>query len=263
MRSLWTAATGMTGQQFNLDTIANNLANVSTAGFKKSRVDFEDLIYEMLKSPGTPIATGSVLPTGIHVGHGVAIAGTQKVHSLGSMQASQNPLDIAIQGEVGFYQLLLPDGSTGYTRDGSFKRDQEGKLVTSNGHILQPEIVIPADTTQITITEDGTVIVIVGSDQKTPQEVGKIELVRFANPAGLIPIGQNIFKESASSGDPVTGTAGTEGFGRIAQGFVELSNVNIVDEMVNMIIAQRAYELNSKAIQTGDTMLGIVSALKR
>ncbi len=262
MRSLWTAATGMTGQQFNLDTIANNLANVNTAGFKKSRVDFEDLIYEVLKSPGTPIATGSVLPTGIHVGHGVSIAGTQKIHTLGNLQESQNQLDIAIGGN-GFYQLLLPDGSTGYTRDGSFKMDQEGKLVTSNGHILQPEIVIPADTTQITITEDGAVIVIVGNDLKTPQEVGKIELVRFANPAGLIPIGKNIFKESASSGDPITGTAGAEGFGNINQYFLELSNVNIVDEMVNMIIAQRAYELNSKAIQTGDTMLGIVSTLKR
>jgi len=262
MRSLWTAATGMTGQQFNLDTIANNLANVNTAGFKKSRVDFEDLIYEVLKSPGTPIATGSVLPTGVHVGHGVAIAATQKIHSLGHLQETQNPLDIAIEGK-GFFQLLLPDGSIGYTRDGSFKMDSEGKLVTSNGHILQPEIVLPADTTQITITEDGMVIVIVGNDLKTPQEVGKIELVRFANPSGLIPIGKNIFKESAASGDPVTGTPGTEGFGRIAQGFLELSNVNIVDEMVNMIIAQRAYELNSRAIQTGDAMLGIVSTLKR
>jgi len=262
MRSLWTAATGMIGQQFNLDTIANNLANVNTAGFKKSRVDFEDLIYEILKSPGTPIATGSVLPTGIHVGHGVSIAATQKIHTLGNIQETQNPLDIAIEGE-GFYQLLLPDGSTGYTRDGSFKTDQERKLITSNGHILQPEIVIPADTSQITITEDGTVIVIVGNDLKTPQEVGKIELVRFANPAGLTPIGKNIFKESASSGDPITGTPGTEGFGRLAQGFLELSNVNIVDEMVNMIIVQRAYELNSRAIQTGDAMLGIVSTLKR
>jgi len=262
MRSLWTAATGMTGQQFNLDTIANNLANVNTAGFKKSRVDFEDLIYEVLKSPGTPIVTGSVLPTGIHVGHGVAIAATQKIHTLGNLQETQNPLDIAIEGE-GFYQLLLPDGSIGYTRDGSFKKDQEGKIVTSNGYILQPEIVLPPDTTQITITEDGTVIVIVGGDLKTPQEVGKIELVRFANPPGLIPIGKNVFKESASSGSPVTGTPGSEGFGRIAQGFLELSNVNIVDEMVNMIIAQRAYELNSKTIQTGDAMLAIVGTLKR
>ncbi|MEW6606499.1 MAG: flagellar basal-body rod protein FlgG [bacterium] len=262
MRSLWTAATGMAGQQFNLDTIANNLANVNTAGFKKSRVDFEDLIYEILKSPGTPIATGSVLPTGIQVGHGVSIAATQKIHTLGNLQSTQNPLDIAIEGE-GFFQLLLPDGSTGYTRDGSFKMDQEGKLVTSNGYILQPEIVIPPGTTQITITEDGNVSVIIGNDTKTPQEVGKIELVRFASPPGLNPIGKNVFKDSASSGDPVTGTAGTEGFGGIKQGFIELSNVNIVDEMVNMIIAQRAYELNSKAIQTGDAMLGIVGGLKR
>ncbi|MEW6620394.1 MAG: flagellar basal-body rod protein FlgG [bacterium] len=262
MRSLWTAATGMAGQQFNLDTIANNLANVNTAGFKKSRVDFEDLIYEVLKSPGTPITTGSVLPTGIHVGHGVAIAGTQKIHSLGNLQETQNPLDIAIEGE-GFFQLLLPDGSTGYTRDGSFKMDQEGKLVTSNGHILQPEIVIPPGTTQITITEDGTVSVIIGNETKTPQEVGTIQLVRFASPAGLNPIGKNVFKDSAASGDPITGTPGREGFGRLEQNFLELSNVNIVDEMVNMIIAQRAYELNSKAIQTGDAMLGIVGGLKR
>lgn len=261
MRSLWTAATGMTGQQFNLDTIANNLANVNTAGFKKSRVDFEDLIYEVLKSPGTPVATGSVLPTGVQVGHGVAIAGTQKIHTLGNLQETQNPLDIAIAGD-GFFQLLLPDGSTGYTRDGSFKMDQDGKLVTSNGHILQPEIILPPGSTQITITEDGTVSVIT-DDPKTPQEVGKIELVRFANPAGLTPIGKNIFKETVSSGDPVTGTPAMEGFGRVEQGFLELSNVNIVDEMVNMIIAQRAYELNSKAIQTGDTMLGVVATLKR
>mgnify|MGYP001569053740 CR=1 FL=1 len=262
MRSLWTAATGMTGQQFNLDTIANNIANVNTAGFKKSRADFEDLIYEVLKSPGTPVATGSVLPTGIHVGHGVAIAGTQKIHSLGNMQETQNPLDMAIDGN-GFFQVLLSDGLTGYTRDGSFKSDQEGKLVTSNGYILQPEIVLPADSSQITITEDGTVTVIVGNDTGTPQEVGKIELARFANPAGLVPMGKNIFKESASSGDPITGTPGMEGIGKINQGFIELSNVNIVDEMVNMIIAQRAYELNSKAIQTGDAMLGIVATLKR
>lgn len=262
MRSLWTAATGMTGQQFNLDTIANNLANVNTAGFKKSRVDFEDLIYEILKAPGTPVATGSVLPTGVHVGHGVSIAGTQKIHTLGNLQETQNPLDLAIEGD-GFFQLLLPDGSTGYTRDGSFKMDKDGKLVTSNGHILQPEIVIPSDTTQITITEDGTVSVIIANDPKTPQEVGKIELIKFANPSGLTPIGKNIFKETAASGDPVTGTPGTEGFGRLAQGFLELSNVNIVDEMVNMIIVQRAYELNSKAIQTGDAMLGIVGTLKR
>lgn len=262
MRSLWTAATGMTGQQFNLDTIANNLANVNTAGFKKSRVDFEDLIYEVLKSPGTPVATGSVLPTGVHVGHGVSIAGTQKIHTLGNLQGTHNPLDIAIEGD-GFFQLLLPDGSTGYTRDGSFKMDKDGKLVTSNGHILQPEIVIPADTSQITITEDGSVSVIIGNDPKTSQEVGKIELVRFANPSGLSPIGKNIFKETAASGDPTTGTPGMEGIGRLAQYFIELSNINIVDEMVNMIIAQRAYELNSKAIQTGDSMLGIVSTLKR
>lgn len=262
MRSLWTGETGMSGQQFQLDVIANNLANVNTSGYKKSRVDFEDLIYEVLKEPGTPIVTGSVLPTGVHVGHGVSVVGTQKIHTLGNLQETQNNLDMAIGGD-GFFQILLPDGTTAYTRDGSFKMDNEGKLVTSNGHILQPEIVIPAGTTQITITEDGSVVVILNGDVSTSQEVSKIELARFANSAGLLPIGKNLFKETASSGTPSTGQPGLEGFGKIDQGFLEMSNVNIVEEMINMITAQRAYELNSKTIQTSDAMLGIVAGLKR
>lgn len=261
-RSLWTAATGMNAQQFHLDVIANNLANVNTKGYKRDRAQFEDLLYTTLRLPGTPITGGGKIPTGIQVGHGVKVAGTQKVHMQGSLEETKNPLDIAIEGP-GFFQVLLPNGETGYTRDGTFAKDSEGKLVNTNGYILQPEITIPEDATNISITEDGTVFAIMGGDMKTPEEIGKIELVRFINPAGLSAWGKNILKETAASGEPLAGTPGEAGFGRIAQGFVEMSNVNVIEEMVNMIVAQRAYEFSSKAIQTADTMLGVISTLKR
>lgn len=261
-RSLWTAATGMNAQQFQLDVIANNLANVNTHGYKRDRAQFEDLLYATLRLPGTPITGGGKIPTGIQVGHGVKVAGTQKIHSEGPLEGTKNPLDISIKGQ-GFFQVLLPNGETGYTRDGTFSKDAEGKIVNANGYILQPEITIPEDATNISITEDGTVFAIMGGDMKTPEEIGKIELVRFVNPAGLSAWGNNVLKETGASGEPLTGSPGEAGFGRIAQGFIEMSNVNVVEEMVKMIVAQRAYEFSSKAIQTADTMLGVISTLKR
>jgi len=261
-RSLWTAATGMNAQQFHLDVIANNLANVNTVGYKRDRAEFEDLLYATLRLPGVPITGGGRIPTGIQVGHGVKVAGTQKIHATGPFEETKNPLDLAIEGN-GFFQVLLPDGEIGYTRNGRFSKDTEGKVVNANGYILQPEITIPEDATDISVTEDGTVFAIMGGDMKTPEEIGKIELVRFINPAGLSAMGKNILKQTAASGEPITGTPGEAGFGRISQGFIEMSNVNVVEEMVGMIIAQRAYEFSSKAIQTADAMLGVVSTLKR
>ncbi len=261
-RSLWTAATGMNAQQFHLDVIANNLANVNTTGYKRDRAEFEDLIYATLRLPGTPITGGGKIPTGIQIGHGVKVAGTQKIQTSGSLGETKNPLDIAVEGP-GFFQVLLPNGDTGYTRAGNFSKDAEGKIVTANGYILQPEITIPEDATDISITEDGTVFAIMGGDMKTPEEIGKIELIRFVNPGGLSAIGKNVLKQTGASGEPITGAPGEGGFGRIAQGFVEMSNVNVVEEMVNMIVAQRAYEFSSKAIQTADSMLGVVGTLKR
>ncbi|HAW49462.1 TPA: flagellar basal-body rod protein FlgG [bacterium] len=261
-RSLWTAATGMNAQRFNLDIIANNLANVNTTGYKKTRTEFEDLLYATLMIPGTPVAGGGKVPTGIQVGHGVKVAGTHKIYLKGSLEETGNPLDLAIEGD-GFFQVLLPDGETGYARAGSFAKDAEGRIVTSNGYILQPEIVIPEDATEITIKEDGTVYVIAGGDMKTPVEVGKIEIVRFINPSGLSAQGKNVLRETAASGDPIIGTPGIEGFGRIAQGFLEMSNVNVVEEMIKMIVAQRAYELNSKTIHAADSMLGVAATIRR
>ncbi|MEW6006638.1 MAG: flagellar basal-body rod protein FlgG [bacterium] len=261
-RSLWTAATGMNAQQFHLDVIANNLANVHTIGYKRDRAEFEDLLYATLRLPGTPVTGGGKIPSGIQVGHGVKVAGTQKIQTPGSLEETKNPLDVAIEGP-GFFQVLLPNGDTGYTRDGVFSKDAEGRIVNANGYILQPEITIPEDATEISIMEDGSVFAIMGGDIKTPEEIGKIELVRFINPAGLSAMGKNILKQTGASGEPLTGTPGEGGFGRLAQGFIEMSNVNVVEEMVNMIVAQRAYEFSSKAIQTADAMLGVVTTLKR
>ncbi|MEW6680634.1 MAG: flagellar basal-body rod protein FlgG [bacterium] len=261
-RSLWTAATGMNAQQFHLDVIANNLANVNTTGYKRDRAEFEDLLYVTLRLPGTPITGGGKIPSGIQVGHGVKVAGTQKIQAPGSLEETKNPLDLAIEGP-GFFQVLLPNGDIGYTRDGVFSKDAEGRIVNANGYILQPEITIPEDATEISIMEDGSVFAIMGGDIKTPEEIGKIELVRFVNPGGLSAMGKNILKQTAASGEPLTGTPGEGGFGRLAQGFIEMSNVNVVEEMVNMIVAQRAYEFSSKAIQTADSMLGVVTTLKR
>lgn len=266
MRSLWTAATGMTAQQFNIDTVSNNLANVNTTGFKKARADFEDLIYQNLRLPGTSSSVSTEYPTGVQSGLGVKTAATQKMYSQGSLQESKNKLDIAIEGE-GFLKVRLSDGTYGYTRDGSFKIDSNGDIVTSNGYFLEPPIRLDLDVLQesININEEGVVTYRTGSmpPDALDIEAGQIKLYRFVNPAGLKNIGKNLVKESAASGQEFEGIAGEPGFGKTRQGFIEMSNVKIVEEMVNMIVAQRAYEFNSKAIQTSDSMLGTAVGLKR
>ncbi|MDQ2687100.1 MAG: flagellar basal-body rod protein FlgG [Armatimonadota bacterium] len=260
MRALYTAATGMNAQQLNMDVIANNLANVNTAGFKHSRADFQDLLYQEIRPAGATVAQGAQSPTGLEVGLGVKPGATETMFQQGTFQETGNNLDVAIEGE-GFYKVLLPDGSSGYTRDGSFNRDSQGKLVNSDGYAIQPEISIPSDASAVSIGKDGTVSVTLGG--KDPQEIGKIGLTRFANPAGLQHLGGNNFAETAASGSPTDGVAGQEGFGTLAQGSLEMSNVQIVQEMVNMITAQRAYEVNSKAIQTADDMLSTANQLRR
>ncbi|HEX5323483.1 MAG TPA: flagellar basal-body rod protein FlgG [Capsulimonadaceae bacterium] len=260
MRALFTSATGMMAQQFNMDVISNNLANVNTAGFKHARADFQDLLYQQLSPAGSTTAQGSQSPTGLQVGLGVRPAATETMFDEGQLQNTGNPYDVAIQGD-GFFQVLLPDGTTAYTRDGSFKMDSQGKLVNSQGYALQPEIVIPSNATNVSIGSDGTVTALQGG-QQNPSTIGQITLARFINPAGLTNIGGNSFKPTAASGDPQTGTAGQAGFGTLAQGTLEMSNVQIVQEMVNMIVAQRAYEVNSKAVQTCDDMLATANQMK-
>jgi len=263
MRSLWTAASGMTGQQFNIDTIANNLSNVNTTGFKQTRADFEDLLYQTTRVAGTPATEITVVPTGVQVGHGVRVAATQKIFTQGALQSTGNVSDLAIQGE-GFFRILLIDGTYGYTRDGSFKIDSNGQIVNSNGYRLMPEVILPENFVRdsLTITQDGRVTVkVAGNDD--PILVGQLELYRFVNPAGLQALGENTYKVSNASGNAIAGRPGFDGMGKMVQKFLEMSNVSVVQEMVNMIVAQRAYELNSKAIQTSDNMLGIAAGLKR
>ena len=238
MRSLWIAASGMAGQQFTIDNIANNLANVNTAGYKKSRVDFQDLLYQTIRVAGTPATTGAQVPTGIQIGHGVRQVATQKIFTQGAFKQTDNPLDLVIEGD-GFLQVLLPDGTIAYTRDGALKKDSLGRLVTSDGFPLEPEIVIPDGAVSVSVASDGSVTVIL-SGQDRPEEVGRIELARFVNPAGLRSWGRNLYLPSAGSGRPIVGTPGLDGLGSIAQGFVEMSNVQVVEEMVNMIMSQRA-----------------------
>ena len=263
MRSLWTAASGMTGQQFNIDTISHNLSNVNTTGYKKNRADFEDLLYQNRRIAGTPATERTVVPTGIQVGHGVRVAGTQKMFTQGALQQTGVVSDLAIQGE-GFFRTLLIDGTYGYTRDGSFKIDGEGQIVTNNGYRLMPEIVLPDEFVResLTVSQDGRISVkVAGSDE--PTEVGQLDIYRFTNPTGLQAIGENTYKVTNASGDAIAGRPGFDGMGKLVHKFLEMSNVSVVNEMVNMIVAQRAYELNSKAIQTSDTMLGIANNLKR
>jgi flagellar basal-body rod protein FlgG len=263
MRSLWTAASGMTGQQFNIDTISNNLANVNTTGFKQMRADFEDLLYQTLRLAGTPSTEVTVVPTGVQVGHGVKPGATQKIFTQGALQATGNTADLAIEGE-GFFRVLQYDGSYGYTRDGSFKIDSNGQIVNSNGYRLLPEVVLPEGflNDSLAISQDGRITVkVAGSDD--PIEVGQLELYRFVNPAGLQSIGDNLMTQTNASGEPIAGRPGFDGMGKVLQKYLEMSNVSVVREMVNMIVAQRAYELNSRAIQTSDSMLATATSLKR
>ena len=263
MRSLWTAASGMTGQQFNIDTISNNLSNVNTTGFKQNRVDFEDLLYQTSRIAGTPATELTTVPVGVQVGHGTKVTATQKIFTQGALQNTGNVSDLAIQGE-GFFRVMLIDGTYGYTRDGAFKIDSNGQLVTSNGYRVMPEVVLPENFVRdsLSISQDGRITVkVAGNDD--PLDVGQMELFRFVNPAGMQAIGENLFKVSNASGEAIGGRPGFDGMGKTIHKFLEMSNVSVVKEMVNMIVAQRAYELNSKAIQTSDSMLGIANGLKR
>jgi flagellar basal-body rod protein FlgG len=259
IRSLWTAKTGMEGQQTKLDAIANNLANVSTNGYKRGGVVFEDLMYQNLRSAGAASSEQSALPTGLQVGLGVRVAASTRNFSQGSLQQTGGNLDVAIKGQ-GFFQIQLPDGTTGYTRDGAFQVDPNGQLVTSNGFVVQPGITIPVNAQSVTIAPDGTIDVKVPG-QTAPQSLGQLQLASFVNPAGLVARGTHLYAETAASGTPNTDAPGSEGLGVLQQGFVEGSNVNVVEELVSMIATQRAYELNSKAIQTSDQMLQRLSQL--
>ncbi|MDR2375892.1 MAG: flagellar basal-body rod protein FlgG [Treponema sp.] len=265
VRSLWTGAAGMIGQQANIDTISNNLANVNTSGFKKMRADFEDLLYQTVKVAGTPATEETVVPVGIQMGHGVKLAATQRMFSQGSLQNTENVYDMAINGE-GFFRIQMYDGSWAYTRDGAFKIDEDGRLVTSNGYWVLPDIIMPEGflPQEINITKDGRVSVIVPQiDENEPVEVGQLELYRFPNPVGLTAVGENLFKVSNASGQAIAGRPGYEGMGQIVHRFLEMSNVSVVREMVDLIVAQRAYEFNSRTIQTSDSMLGTATTLKR
>lgn len=257
MRSLWTSTTGMSAQNLNMDVIANNLANVSTTGFKKSRADFQDLLYQIMKVPGSPTSADTKSPTGIQVGLGVKPAAITKVFTEGDIVQTQNTLDVAIEG-AGFFQVNLPDGNTAYTRAGNLKLDGEGRITTSDGYTIEPEIVIPEDAREVTISETGVVSAIVG-DETTSTELGNIDLVDFVNDSGLIAIGRNLFRETEASGTALVGTPGTNGIGTLLQGYVENSNVNLVEEMTQMITTQRAYEINSNVITTSDEMMQTVT----
>jgi flagellar basal-body rod protein FlgG len=261
IRALWTAASGMQSQQINIDVIANNLANVNTTGFKKSRPDFQDLMYQNLKSVGSPSTNSTEVPSGIQIGLGSKAAAVTKVFSAGNITQSGNDLDVAIEGD-GFFQIIMPDGSTAYTRDGAFKKDSQGRIVNSDGYPLSPEMVIPSNASKVSIGNDGTVTVL-QAGQTAPTTVGTIQLATFSNPAGLSSMGHNLYQQTDSSGTANTGTAGQNGIGSLSQGFLEMSNVSVMEEMVNMIISQRAYETNTKAVQAADEMLQQTNNIKR
>ena len=253
MESLWVAKTGLDAQQTRISVISNNLANVNTAGFKRGRAVFEDLLYQNVTQAGGATSQNTESPTGLSVGTGVRVVATEKTFTQGGAQPTGNPLDVLIQGR-GFIQVLKPDGSLGYTRDGSFKIDSEGRLVTANGYEIQPSITIPSDAQSITIGLDGTLQATLAG-QTSPTSLGTLQLADFINPAGLQPKGQNLYAETAASGSPQVANPGLEGIGTLVQGSLEGSNVNVVEELVSMIETQRAYEMNSKAISTSDQML--------
>jgi flagellar basal-body rod protein FlgG len=261
IKAMRTAASGMSAQQMNVDNIANNLSNVNTTGFKHSRLEFQDVLYQNLRRAGTTTAVGRELPVGLDVGYGTRPSATVREFSTGDLSSTGNPLDMAIEGD-GFFQVQMPDGTTAYSRDGAMKLSATGQVVTSEGYFLLPELTIPDNTTAISIGQDGTVSV-QQAGQDAPTDIGQLELARFTNPAGLAAIGRNLMIQTAASGTPVTGAPGQSGIGQLDQGYLEMSNVKVVDEMVNMIVAQRSYEMNSKAIQTADDMAGIANNLKR
>ncbi len=259
IKSLWTAKTGLESQQVKMDVIANNLANVSTNGFKKSRAVFEDLLYQNLRQPGSANDVQNRLPSGLQIGSGVRPVATERLHSQGGLENTGNSRDLAINGQ-GFFQVLMPDGNIAYTRDGSFQLDENGQMVTSSGYPLEPAVIIPQNALSVSIGQDGIVSVTEpGSNQS--RDVGQLTLSTFVNPAGLESVGENLYRETSASGMREESTPGLNGAGRLYQNYVETSNVNVVEEMVSMIQTQRAYEINSKAVQTSDEMLARLSQL--
>ena len=261
LRAFSTAATGMNAQQMIVDTIANNLANLNTVGFKRSQVDFQDLMYLQMAEAGREVASGVIAPSGLELGCGVRPASTMKVFSQGEAENTERPLDVMIEGD-GFFQVTMPNGELRYTRDGSLRLNATGNLVTSSGHPLSPAITIPADARSISVGQDGTITVFAGT-ASTPTNVGQIQLVRFVNSSGLRAEGENLLAETPASGQPKIGTAGQDGLGNLRAGFLERSNVQMVRELVNLITAQRAYEINSRAIRAGDDMLTTANQLVR
>ena len=261
LRALYTAATGMEAQQINIDTIANNIANVNTTGFKQGRAEFQDLLYQNIRPAGTAASTSTQYPVGLQLGLGTRPVAMTRIYKQGDFRQTGNPLDLVIEGK-GFFQVRMPSGETAYTRDGSFHVSKDGTIVTSDGDPLEPQITIPADAQEVVIASDGTVSV-TQTGQTASQQVGAIQIANFQNPAGLNAMGRNLFVQTTASGDPISGNPGESGLGRINQGFLEQSNVNVVEEMVNMIIAQRAYEVNSKAVRVADDMLQQINNLVR
>ncbi|UCH09880.1 MAG: flagellar basal-body rod protein FlgG [Fidelibacterota bacterium] len=261
IRSLRTAALGMAAQQLTLDVIANNLANVNTTGFKRSSVEFQDILYETIVSGAGEGGLGQEKPTEIQVGHGNRAVSTFRTFAQGTITDTNNPLDLAIDGD-GFFQVMRPDGTYAYTRDGAFRINADGYIVTSTGLRLGSEISLPPDTESINIGQDGILSVILAGESE-PEEIGQLELVKFVNPGGLNAVGGNLYEETVASGPPTIGFAGDEGFGSVLQGFLEKSNVDVVQEMINMIVAQRAYEINSKAVKSADEMLAVANNIRR
>jgi flagellar basal-body rod protein FlgG len=262
IRSIYTAATGMEAQQLYMDVISHNLSNVNTNGFKRTKLEFQDLMYQTLREPGVRNPEGEMAPSGIEVGLGVRPATTQRIFEQGSINRTENDLDLAIGGE-GLFQIQLPDGNMGYTRDGQFKRSADGTVVTSTGYRLYPEINLPDDAQDIGIGADGKVYSVIAGEHEQTVELGQIELVRFVNPAGMKAIGENLYVETEASGPPIVNLPGENGTGTIMQGYVEASNVRVVEEMVNMITAQRAFEIVSKSIQVSEEMMQTANNLKR
>jgi len=256
-QALWIAKTGLDAQQTKMSVISNNLANVNTTGFKQDRAVFEDLLYQTIRQPGAQTTTDNQLPSGLMIGTGVRTVATEKLHTQGNIIQTDNALDVAIDGR-GFFQILMPDGDLAYTRDGTFQINADGDMVMSNGYLLDPGINIPDDVQSVTIGADGTVSIVQPGDNE-PTVIGEIELADFVNPAGLQPVGENLFKETGASGVPIVGTPTLDGLGRVIGGALETSNVNVVTELINMIETQRAYEMNSKAISTADQMLQYAS----
>jgi flagellar basal-body rod protein FlgG len=261
MRAMWSAASGMGVQQLNMDTISNNLANVNTTAYKKGRAEFQDLLYQTFNLAGTNSSSTNTIPSGIQLGVGAKLTSVKQQYSMGNLRQTGTRFDMAIEGD-GFFRVTMPDGTLAYTRDGSFTTDQNGSLVNAQGYLMDPQITIPQDTLSVTIAPDGTVSV-TQTGQSQPQQVGQINLSHFINPNGLNQIGRNLLQVTLASGDAIDGTPGLDGLGTVAQGFLETSNVDVAEEMVNMIIGQRAYEANTKTIQTVDAMLTMATNLKR